>query len=822
MSFVPRLMSISPRPVRRCRPARRCVTSTLCVALTLPGLVAMPSTASGQEGFLPIRLDPETGSIHLEVQRLDEDFLYMNSLAAGLGNIEGSSLDRANTGDARVVRFERRGPRVVLVQRNVSTIASSGDPGEVQAVEESFAPSILASLPVVEAIGSTLVVDATDFLLSDVWDVLGTARRNEMGELRLDRERSFIAEEHTAAFPTNTEVRATLTFVSEDPGAVFRQHAPDGRSVTLQQHHSFMPLPDPPLAQRRYDPRTGNSGPALEDYSQPFDGEYRLRSVARWRLEPSDPAAYVRGELVEPVTPIVIHLDPGIPEPYRSAYREGALWWNTAFEAAGFRDAFQVRDLPEGVHQMDARYSVLQAVHRSSPGPSTGNSFRDPRSGEMLQALTQMDSHRSLVDYNIYAGLLPAYDALGVEPQMDAEAFAMARRRQHTAHELGHAIGLPHNHSAASQGRASVMDYPFPLIELTDEGHLDVSRAYRDGIGYGDSLSIRYAYTWYPDAESEQEGLRALAEEALDRGHRFITGGYARDLAGSQPDSHMWWEGDEPFSALDRSLAVRRVILEHFDERAIRPDEPMAWLNHRLAHAYLHHRYQVEAVVKYIGGMWFTHALRGDGQTPREVISAAEQRRALERVLHVLSPEEIAVPERIVDLIPPIPEGFDELVPWIPSPAGPALDAQAIARSFAQEVVDNVLHRERMARVAAFHARDPQQLSLDEVMGGLVEATWGTARPASATDRAYLRGTERAVLDGLFTLVADEEVTAEVKNVAVRQLIALSERIAAAPGDDPEEQAQRERARVEIERYRTVGEIPPLRTGVIELYLPWP
>ncbi len=807
-----------PAPRLRLRAPMGLATLAILALLTL--LPATPAAAF-QEAFLPIRMDAETGDIHLEVNRLGEDFLYMDALAQGIGSLEPIRLDRGATGDARVVRFERRGPRVLLIQRNVGVVASSGDPGEVHAVEESFAPSILASMPIVESVGGRLVVDATDFLLSDVTGVLGSARRAGLGDLRLDRDRSFIAEEHTNAFPMNTEIRATLTFASDNPHAVFREHAPDGRSVTVQQHHSFLPLPDPPLAQRHYDPRTGNSAPTVQDYSQPFDGEFRLRSVARWRLEPSDPAAYLRGELTEPVTPIVIHLDPGIPEPYRSAYREGALWWNTAFEAAGFRNAFQVRDLPEGVHQMDARYSVLQAVHRTGPGPSTGNSFRHPATGEMLQAITQMDSYRSLVDYNIYAGLLPAYDALGVTPQLTAEEFAMARRKQHTAHELGHAIGLPHNHSAAAQGRASVMDYPFPLIQL-DDGVLDISEAYRDGIGYGDSLAIRYAYTWYPDAEAERAGLAAISQEALDRGHRFITGGYARDLAGSQPDSHMWWEGDEPFEALERSVAVRRVILEHFDERAIRPGEPMAWLNHRLAHAYLHHRYQVEAVVKYIGGMWFTHALRGDGQTPREVIDAAEQRRALDRIVAVLAPEEVAVPERIIDLIPPIPEGYEELVPWIPTPGGPALDAQAIARSFSQEVVDNVLHPERVARVAAFHARDGSQLSLDELLGTLVEATWGRTRPTSVTERAYLRGTERAVLDGIFTLVADDDVTSEVQNAADRRLATLAEGLAAAPGQDAEEQAQRDRARREIERYLTLGEVPPLRTGVIELYLPWP
>ena len=795
-------------------------------ATTLMLLLAVlaPAPAAGffQDGFIPIRIDSEAGTIHLEIERLGEDFLYLNTLAAGLGTAVPTRLDRGQTGSARVVRFERRGSRVLLVQPNINMIASSGDPGELQAVAESFPPSILASMPVVESSGSTLVVDATDFFLSDVWDVQGTVRRAGMGEVRLDRARSFIAEEHSYAFPLNTEVRATLTFASENPGAPLRQHAPDGRSVTLQQHHSFMPSPNPPLAQRHYDPRTGNSGPSLQDYSQPLDGEFRLRSVTRWRLEPSDPAAYLRGELVDPVTPIVIHLDPGIPEPYRSAYREGALWWNSAFEAAGFRNAFQVRDLPEGVHQMDARYSVLQAVHRSEPGPSTGNSYRDPRTGEMLKTLTQMDTYRSLVDYNIYAGLLPAFDALGVTPQLTGEQFAMERRKQHTAHELGHAIGFPHNHSAAAQGRSSVMDYPFPLIQLDGQGRLDISEAYRDGIGYGDSLSVRYAYTWYPDADSERAGLAALAQEALDRGHRFITGSYARDLSGSQPDSHMWWEGDEPFEALERSLAVRSVILEHFDERAIRPGEPMAWLNHRLAHAYLHHRYQVEAVVKYVGGMWFSHALRGDGQTPREVISAAEQRRALDRIMAVLSPDQIAVPDRIVRLIPPTPEGFEDRVPWIPSPAGPALDPQAMARSFSQEVVDNLLHRERMARVAAFHAEDASQLSLDEVFAGVVRATWGATRPASSSARAYLRGTERAVLDGLFTLVDDDQVTAEVKNGAERHLAALADMLGSAPGQGAEEQAQRDRARREIERYLTLGEVPPLRTGVIELFLPWP
>ncbi len=816
-------------------PARRLLL--LALAALVPALAPKPLDAAGtapdpiatftrametQEGFIPLHLDGETGRIFMEVDRLDRDFLYLNTLAGGLGSFEPARLDRGQTGSAMVVRFERRGPRVVLVRRNVNTIAGSGDPHEAQAVDESFPPSVLGSFPITERDGNRLLVDATDFFLSDVWDVHGTARRAGMGEMRVDRDRSYIVGEHTHSFPTNTEIRAALTFTAENPHAAWRRHAPDGRSVTLQQHHSFLELPDPPLPVRPYDPRMGVGAAVVEDYSQPLDRDYRLRSTPRWRLIPTDPEAYLRGELVDPVEPIVIHLDPGIPEPYRTAYREGAEWWNSAFEAAGFRNAFQVRDLPDGVHQMDARYSVLQIVHRTAPGPSTGNSFRDPRTGEMLQALTQMDSDRSLTDYNIFAGLLPAFEAQGIAPQIDGVEFAMARRRQHTAHELGHIIGLPHNHMGAVQGRSSVMDYPFPLIRLDGEGRLDISQAYRDNIGYSDSLAVRFTYTWYPDADAEREGLEALAREAMDRGHRFITGGHANSLASSHPEAHLWWEGDDALQGLDRAMAVRRVILEHFDERAIQPGEPMAWLNHRLAHAYLHHRYQVESVVKFVGGMRFSYALRGDGTAPTEIVSTAEQRRALDEILRVLSPSELAVSNRIVDLIPPSPPGFEERIPWIPSPGGPALDPYAMARSFSQEVVDNLLHRERMARVAAFHARDPGHLSPDEVMGALVEASWGRSRPGSASERSYLRGVERSVLDALFDLASDPQATSEVKNAAERQLARLADRIDGAPGQGAEEEAQRQRAGREIQRFFATGEVPALRTGVVTLYLPWP
>ena len=768
------------------------------------------SEMHSHDGFIPVHLDDETGDIYLEVTRLGEEFLHMISIRQGTGTV---GPDRGASAGSRVLHFERHGPRVLVFQRNAGMIASSGDPEEVRAVEESFPRSVLASLPIVAEEEGRLLVRANDFFMSDL---PGNA---SSFNAQVNRDRSFINRDFTRAYPGNTEVSVMLSFVASSPASGVGAIAADARFVTVEQHHSLVRLPDDPMPARPYDPRTAVGAANFRDFSQPLDGEYRLRLTRRWRLEPSDPEAYLRGELVEPVEPIVIHVDPATPEPYRTAYREGIEFWNAAFEAAGFRNAIQAPDLPPDVDWMDSRYSILPVVHRTGPGPSVGGQNADPRTGEIMRALPRMDSHRSLTDYNIYAGLLPVFEDQGVEPQLTAEEFAMARRRQHVAHEVGHTLGFPHNFISATLERASVMDYPFPLIEVDEDGNLDISNAYRPSVGYSDSVAVMYAYTWFPDAEAEAEGLRRIVEEALEQGHLFHG---SAGSTGSFPEVHQWVEGATMFEALDRTREVRRLILDHFDERVIRPGEPMAWLNQRLAHAYLHHRYSVEAVVKYVGGARHYYALRGDGQTPVEPIPAEEQRRALAEVARVLSPEELEVPERILDLIPPTPAGFQSLDPWISSPAGPVLDPLAMARSFAQEVVDNLLHRQRAHRVVSLHHRDPDQVSLDEVLDRLVEATWGAPGPPAGTRGNYARAGERAVLDGIFTLASDEQATAEVRDAAERQLEELADRIRSSAPEDRQDQNHQARALREIERYLSRGTVPALRTGVISMPLPWP
>ena len=745
---------------------------------SLPSIGDYTRGMEAHSGFFSFYWDESGGRLLLEVGRWEEQFLYLTSLATGVGS-NALGLDRGNIQTAYLAHFERVGPKVLLVLDNPRFRAETS-PTEALArsVQESFLTSTVGGFTALAEEDGRVLVDASSFFLRDVVGVAARLQAANQGTYRLDPARSAIFLPRTRAFPENTEIEASLTFESDRPGNEIRRHAPDGRSMSLRQHHSLVMLPDDGYTARAFDPRIGVFGIGYYDFGKPFDDDYQTTLARRHRLVKADPSA----EMSEPVEPIVYYLDPAVPEPYRTAFKVGGTWWSQVFEAAGFIDAFRVEDMPDDMDPMDARYHVIQWVHRTEAGSSIGPSFIDPRTGEIIKAAVRMDSYRSLANYNTFAGAAGVDGDwyAGAPPGVDGEEFVMMRRRQHSAHEIGHTLGLAHNFISISDGHASVMDYPAPVVELR-EGQLDLSGAYRAGPGAYDTLAIRYAYASPPPGDREESFLAGLLLEAQERGWRFITNPDA-GADNSHPDATWWINGRDVLDELERVVEVRRFMIDSFDERAIEPGEPMHKLRERFAPVYFHHRATYEAAIKSIGGMEYRYGVRGDPEPVTELVAADRVRRALDLLGEVLSPRQLAIPESVLKILAPRSFGWVGGGPAWSNRAGPAFDHVGAATTLASEVVGGVLAPARTARVVAFNDRDPSLPSLEEVVGRLVDDAWG--RSPGGSDGALIRVVQNVVVDELLDLAANDEATAESRAAAEWGLRRVRARAAGAAESD--------------------------------------
>jgi hypothetical protein len=711
------------------------------------------------DGLFPLDWDAKTGKLYLEISTFNKDFLLLDQLPYGIGSND-LGLDRAQLGRGKVVRFYRSGNKVLLIEQNLDYRSSSSDPAERLDVEQSFARSVVWGFPVEASEGDKVLVDATGFFLRDAHNVGEALQKAKQGDYNLDLTRSAIVPEDTRNFPLNTEVQAILTFAPKGlvAGKLIGTVTPDVHAVTVEEHTSLIQLPDDGYKPRAYDIRSGYFPLSYRDYSAPLGDPMDIHLIIRHRLEKKDPTATIS----DPVKPIVYYVDRGAPEPIRSALVEGASWWNQAFEAAGFRNAFQVKVLPEGADPMDIRYNMIEWVHRSTRGWSYGEAVTDPRTGEIIKGQVTLGSLRARQDYMIAEALLSPY-VQGQPVSDEMKQMVLARTRQLAAHEVGHTLGLAHNFAASSVAPGtSVMDYPHPLITLDANGRPDLSHAYTTGIGAWDKVAIAYGYSQFAPDTNEKAQLDAIMKKATDSGLLYITDEDSRPLGSAHPHAHLWDNGPDPAAELDRILEVRAAALQRFGENAIPPSQPMSELEDTLVPLYLLHRYQTQAAAKEIGGLDYRYALRGDGQLIAGIVPAAAQRAALDAVLKTLDPAALTLPEPLLKILPPRAPGYNLSRSGNPEPfparTGLPFDPEAAAESAANLTLDLLFEPTRATRLVEYKDRQPDLQGLDEVIEAALKATWYAPRKSGLEGLTQFT-VEDATLDHLLALGASTEAS---------------------------------------------------------------
>ncbi|MBS1919895.1 MAG: zinc-dependent metalloprotease [Bacteroidetes bacterium] len=690
----------------------------------LPSIEDKTKDLKKYEGFFNFYFEQATGKIFLEVDKLDSEILYLVSLPAGLGSND-IGLDRGIDGPGRIVKFVKEGPKILLEQPNYNFRAVTTDENEKRAVAESFAQSILWGFTIDAVSNDHYLVDATDFLLRDAMQVANRLRNSKQGNYSIDKSRSAIYLPYTRDFPMNSEIETTITFVNSDGniGRFVQSVTPSADAITLRMHHSFVQLPDNDYQPRVFDPRSGYFNISYMDYSTPISEPINKYFICRHRLKKKDPNA----KMSEPVNPIIYYLDNGTPEPIRSALLEGASWWNQAFEAAGYINAFQVKVLPDDADPMDIRYNMINWVHRSTRGWSYGASVVDPRTGEIIKGNVTLGSLRVRQDYLIAQALLAPFEN-GTAPADDKMMrMALARLNQLAAHEVGHTLGLQHNYIASTDGNASVMDYPHPMVQLTKKGKIDLDNAYTHKIGDWDKVCITWGYQDFPKGTDENAALNKILNDAQKKHLEFLTDQDARPAGSLHPQTHLWDNGSNAVDELKNVMKIREKALDQFGENNIRSGMPMAMLEDVLVPVYFYNRYQIEAASKTVGGMFYAYTLRGDGRVATQPVSKQEQERALNTIIDCIDPKVLALPDRIVKLIPPRPSGYRPTSELFERRTGLAFDALSPAETAADFPFSFLFNSERLNRMLQFET-ETGGMGITEMVNSLIDKTWKAPR----------------------------------------------------------------------------------------------
>lgn len=764
----------------------------LCLVLLAPVATAqtignsISNATSGferHEGFITFYWDESSSKVLMEIPVFDSDVLYFVSAATGGGSVE-LPLDRGMMGSS-VIHFHRAGNRVLVEEQNLDYRAPQGHEALQQNVQDSFPTSVVASLPIVAIQGDRVLVDANPLFYRDAADIQGRTARVNQGAFRYDSSRSGFYPPRMKSFPENTEIETIATFDVQNPGQVVRNVAPNPSSFTMRIHHSFLQAPEgyqPRLA----DSRIGVSTMRFRNHANPFNETTEETWVARWRLEKKDPEA----AMSEPVNPIILYLDNAIPEPVRTATREGALWWNEAFEAAGYLNAVQVRDPTPDMDPMDIRYAWLLWIDRDERGFSSGGTYRDPRTGEILGAKTRMDSHRTRTIANFWESYVPVSsedDGSDGYMPIGQETMVTLRYATLTAHELGHVFGFGHNFASSANDRASVMDYPIPRVKVVD-GELDLSESFEYGIGIYDKFMVRYAYTEFEEQE-EAAGLNNIIAEMRDQNVIYVP----------SSDPRWTWYDDRntPTEYLRETMAARDIMMRQYGLENIREGEAVGSLRDmRFWMAYLHHRWAIESGQKYIGGMYQSFMNRGESVTPTEIVPVQMQREVLELLMQAIAPENLAVRNDLLELLTVHPGSNMEDMS-----SSDAFNQLEVARILASLVIEPLLAADKASQLVALAHRDPDTLSLPELIDVLMANTWHADAGNNHTDAGLLKVTQAVMLDAMMILGASDSVAREARNLVLVTLADLKDELASRSADDPMTRAHYYQSAFDIARY---------------------
>ena len=722
----------------------------------------LQSKALAYQGFFDFYYEENSGKVFLKVNKerqIDTEFLYINSLSAGIGSND-IGLDRGQLGDERVVYFSKAGNKLLLIQPNLKYRASTENALEKQSVKEAFAESVLFGFPIVETSSAEYLIEMTPFLMQDTHGVSQRLKRSKQGSFKLDKSRSAVSLDRTKAFPKNIELDVLLTFAGQAEGGWIRSVTPSSNSVSVKQHHSFVALPDVPFIPRNFDPRSGAIPFSYYDYSTPVETSTRKVYALRHRLEKTDPNA-AQSKAKEP---IVYYLDNGTPEPVRSALLEGGSWWNEAFEAAGFIDAFQIKMLPDDSDPLDVRYNVIQWVHRSTRGWSYGASVVDPRSGEILKGHVSLGSLRIRQDFMIAQGLTKDPYANGNTDETKMSELAIARIRQLSAHEIGHTLGFAHNFAASTNGRASVMDYPHPKLDVV-AGAISYENAYAVGMGAWDKTSVRYSYSEFPEGTDETKELNSILEESILKGNRFISDQDARPIGGAHPYAHLWDNGASAIEEYNHLLNVRSIALKNFSDDQLRVGEPYSVLNDRLVPMYFLHRYQAEAIVKLIGGVDYSYGVKGPIPFEIATVAVETQKEALTAMINSLSSEVLAIPKSLLKQLPPTAFGYSATRESFRSQTGRVFDVLGAPASLGKGIMQMILNPERVSRLIQQKALDANQLSFDQLANELTKSIF-KKQYRDSYHQAIQAQLKESYLNVLFGLHANNNTTASVKAIS--------------------------------------------------------